>query len=200
MDDTVDWPYFNSHLLLDVFHVFFLVKDVHSKHEYFDQYLEIERAESNALNNKLFELKEEARTHLDIYDPICHQCWCSIYDLNYDYLSVYVLKNNKQIKQSYDDTLYPLQHFLFVIYYMNTISMSIIFETPFRLFCSSTLLMVVCLCIQAELFIADAPSVYYTLIIGICVFLFSIFLLLKIIITLSTVILYRIMTDILTNE
>ncbi len=52
------------------------------------------------------------------------------------------------------------------------------------------------LCIQAELFIADAPNVYCTLTIGIYVFL-----LLTVVITLLTIANnYRIMNNILTSE
>jgi hypothetical protein len=51
------------------------------------------------------------------------------------------------------------------------------------------------LCIQAELFIADAPNVYYTLTIGICIFL-----LLTVVITLLTIVNYQIMKNILTSE
>lgn len=51
------------------------------------------------------------------------------------------------------------------------------------------------LCIQAELFIADAPNVYCTLTIGIYVFL-----LLTVVITLLTIVNYQIMKNILTSE
>ncbi len=177
-----------------------LMKNVHSKHEYFDEHLKKERDQSNTINNKLFQLKQEAGNNLDTDDLICRRCWYSIYRLNYNSMSSYILKNNKRIKKSYDDTLYPLQNLLIFIYYINTSLMATTFEKPFRLFFISTLFAIINLWIQAELFIADKPNVYYTIIIGCWTVLFSIFLLLKIIITLLTIVHYRIMKNILTNE
>ncbi len=180
--------------------LFSMMKNVHSKHEYFDEHLKKERDHLNTMKQKLFELENEARNNLHTGDLVCHQCWYSIYKLDYNSISTYVLENNRHIKKSYDDTLSPLQNLLIIIYYVNTYSMSMILETPFRLFFVSTLLAVINICIQGELFIANAPNVYYTLTIGISIFLFSIFLLLKITITLLTIVHYRIMKNILTNE
>ena len=177
-----------------------MMKNVHSKHEYFDEHLKKERDQLNTIKQSLLQLKEDARNNLDINNSVCRQCWHSIYKLDYNSISAYVSENNRHIKKSYDDTLSSLQNLLIIIYYVNTYSMSMILETPFRLFFASTLLAVINLCIQGELFIANAPNVYYTLTIGICIFLFSIFLLLKITITLLTIIHYRIIKGILTNE
>jgi hypothetical protein len=177
-----------------------MIRNVHSKHEYFDEHLKKERDQLDTLKQKLLELKEDARMNLNRNDPDCHKCWYSISKLNYNYMSSYISKYNQPIKISYDDTLLPLQYLLIDIYYLNTISMTKVFKTPFRLFFLSTLFAIMNLCIHGEFFIADAPNVYYTLTIGICIFLFSIFLLLKIMITLLTIVHCRIMKNILTNE
>jgi len=177
-----------------------MILNIHCKHEYFDEHLKKERDQLNTLKQKLLEVKEDARINLKKDDPDCPQCWYYIYRLNYNSMSSYISKHNQPIKKSYDNTLFPLQDLLIVIYYLNTFSMTMVFKTPFRLFFLSSLFAIINLCIQAELFIADAPNVYYTLTIGICIFLFSIFLLLKIMITLLTIVHYRIMKNILTSE
>jgi hypothetical protein len=177
-----------------------MMKNVHSKHEYFDAYLKKERDQLNTIKQLLLELKEDARNNLDINDPVCHQSWYSIYKLDYDYMSSYILENNKHIKKSYVDTLFSLQNLLNLMFHINTISMTTIFEKTLRLFFLSSLFAIINLCIHAEIFIVDAPNVYYTLTIGLCIFSFSTFLLLKITITLLTIVHYRIIKDILTNE
>ena len=180
--------------------LFSMMKNVHSKHEYFDEHLKKERDQLNTMKQELFELENEARNNLDTDDPVCHQWWYSIYQLDYNYMSSYILKNNRPIKKSYIETLYPLQNLLILIHYMNTISIASIFKTPFRLYLLSNLFGFISLCIQGELFNSNASNIYYTLTIGICIFLFSIFLLWKITITLLTIIHYRIMKNIITNE
>jgi len=180
--------------------LFSIILNVHSKHEYFVEHLKKERDQLNTIKQQLFQLKENASTNLYKNGPDCHKCWYSIYKLNYYSIFSYISANNKPIKKSYDDTLHPLQHLLIAIYYVNLYSMGLIFKTPFRLFLLSTLFAIINVCIYGEIFIADAPNVYYTVIIGICIFLFSIFLLLKMIITLLTIVHYQIMKNILSNE
>lgn len=176
------------------------MKHVYSKHDYFVEYLKKETDQSNTIKTKLFELKEEARNNLGTANITCHQCWFSIASLNYNRMSSYILKNNKQIKKSYDDTLYPLHYLLTLVYYLNTISMTTILKIPLRLFFLSTLFAIGNLCIEAEFLIADAPNVHYALVIGICIFLLTIYLFFKMVITLLTVIHYQIMKNILTSE
>jgi hypothetical protein len=180
--------------------LFSMIRDVHSKHEYFSEHLKKERDELNTKKQIFLELKEDARINLNKNDLDCHKCWYSIYELDYNSISSYLSKYHRPIKNSYDDTLFPLQHLLIIIYYINTFSMTTIFETPFRLFFFSTLFTIINFCIQGELFIADAPNVYYTVTIAICIFLFSIYLLLEIMIVLLAIVHYRIMKNILTSQ
>lgn len=200
MENIINVSSSNFCLLLDIFLFFSMAKNIHSKHEYFNDHLKKERDELNKIKETLFELKENAINNLNTNDSVCSQCWYSIYKINYNYVWSYILKYKRSIKHSYNNTVYPMQHFLMEIFVINTISMSMIFETPFQLFFVSSLLTIISLCIQAELFIADVPNVYYTLFIGICICLFSIILLLKMIITLLTVFYYQMMKDILTTE
>ncbi|CAF3829454.1 unnamed protein product, partial [Rotaria sordida] len=48
--------------------VFSMMKNIHSKHEYFDEHLKKERDELNTITQKLFQLKKVARDNLDIND------------------------------------------------------------------------------------------------------------------------------------
>ena len=176
-----------------------MMKNIHSKHEYYNEHLKKEREQLRTITQQLLQLKEDARNNLNKINPDCHKCWYSLYKLDYNYMFD-ILKNNQHIKKSYVDILFSLQNHLILIYYMNTISMTTIFKTPFRLFFLSSLLVLINLCVQGEIFIADAPNAYYTLIIGICTFLFSTFLFLKIMNTLLDIIYYQNMKNILSRE
>jgi hypothetical protein len=177
-----------------------MMKNIHSKHDYFNEHLKKEKENLNTLEQKIHELEQIARYNLDINDVVCRQCWSSIYDLDFDYLIYHVLENSKAVKKSYDDTLFPLQHLLILICFINTISITSIFKEPIRLFFLSNLFVIISLCIHGEFFISDVPHVYYTLINGILIFLFSAFVLLKILMTLLTIVHYQIMKNILTSE
>ena len=45
------------------------------------------------------ELKQDAGKNMDTNDIICHKCWSSIYDLDFNYILSDVLENNKHIKK-----------------------------------------------------------------------------------------------------
>lgn len=148
----------------------------------------------------LLELKENAGNNLNTYDPTCHQCWHSIYALDDNCISSYISRKDRPIKRSYDDIVLPLQNLLLLMYHVNLFSMVSIFKEPFLLFCLSTFLSVMNVFIQSELFTAVAPNVYCTIAVSGCIFLFSIFLLLKMMVTLLTIIHYGIMKTIFTSE
>ncbi|CAF0882394.1 unnamed protein product [Rotaria sordida] len=184
-----------------IFSIFIsMMKNIHSKHDYFNEHLKKEREKLNTLEQKIYELKQIAGHNLDMYDIVCHKCWSSIYNLNFDYVISHALENNKPIKKSYDDTLSPLQYVFIITCFINTISITLIFKEPVRLFLLSNLFIIISLCIHGEFFISNVPDVYYTLINGILIFLFSAFVLLKILMTLLTIVHYRIMKNILTSE
>ena len=75
-----------------------------------------------------------------------------------------------------------------------------IFKEPTNFFIISKLFAFICLCISGEFFIKDKPNVYYTLIIGVSILLFSSILLIKILLTLLSITLYQMMRNILTSE
>jgi hypothetical protein len=78
--------------------------------------------------------------------------------------------------------------------------MTIIYIKPFRLVFLSTFLAIVNLCICSELFVDNTSSIFYTLTIGICITLFSIFLLFKIMIDLLMIVHYQSMKEILLSK
>lgn len=176
------------------------MRNVHSQHEYFQENLKIEREKLNEMKQNIFGIKEAARTNLFETGQDCYKCWSSLLRLDYDSIYSYIELNNKPVKKSYDDTLSPLQRLLIGIYFLNTCSMSTIYIQPFRLFFFTTFLAIVNICIYAEVFIDDRPNVYYTLTIGICIFLFSIYLLFKIVVQLLMIIHYQSMKKILRSK
>lgn len=92
--------------------LFSLMKNVHSKHDYFVEYLEKERNQSNIIKEQLFQLKEKSRNNIGKHSLTCHRCWFSIYQLDYDHISSYIVKNNRPIKRSYDDTISSYNYLL----------------------------------------------------------------------------------------
>ncbi|CAF3868505.1 unnamed protein product [Rotaria magnacalcarata] len=177
-----------------------LFTDIHSKHEYFREQLQIETEQMNRLKNDLLHLKHYYRDDVKKDDIICQKCMLPVFDIDSDYIINRLLKNNLPIKKLYNDTLLPLQHVLILICLFNTICMTMIFEKPIKLFLISSLFGIICLFIHGEFFIEDKPNVYYTLIAAIGVFLFSVFLLIKILLTLLNIIYYHTMKNILRSE
>ena len=55
------------------------------------------------------ELKYYYAHNVNKDDMTCQKCWFSVLDLNLNYIINHVLENNKHMKRSYDDTLFPLQ-------------------------------------------------------------------------------------------
>ena len=106
------------------------------------------------------------------------------------------MENNRHIKKSYDDVLFPLQFLIIFISYLNIISTMITFKKPIGMFLVSNLFAIISLCIQGERFIADQPNVHYTLFTGVGIFLVSIYVLLKIL----TIVHYQSMKDIFKED
>lgn len=178
---------------------FSMARNIYCKHGYFDENLKIEREKLNRIKENIFQLKEEVGNNL-FKDRNCHKCWYSLWQLNYNSIYAYISSNNKPIKRSYDETLSPLQKLLMGLSYVNIHLMTIIYIKPCRLFFLSIFLAIVHLCIYSELFIDNTPSIFYTLTIGICIILFSIFLLFKIMIDLLMIVHYQSMKKILLSK
>jgi len=174
--------------------------DVHSKHEYFNEQLQIEEEKLNRYKKELIKTKNYYRYNVNNNNITCKKCSSLIQKLDFDYIINHFLVNSRQIKQLYDDTLYPLQCLLILICCFNTTCIVIIFKEPTKLFLTSNLYTIICLCIYAEVFIKDKPNAYYTLITAVVIFLFSCFLLIKIFLTLLNILHYQRIKDILTNE
>ena len=170
--------------------------DIHSKSEYFHEQLQIEREEINRYQQELRELRDNTGNN----NIACKKCWSSLNYFDFDHIINHVLENNRRVKKSYNDTLDPLQHLLINICLLNTICIVIIFKKPSKLFYTSNLFTIICLFIHGEILIEDKPNVYYTLIVGVGIFLFSLFLLIKILITLLNILHYQRMKEILTDE
>jgi len=179
---------------------FSMAQNIYSKHGYFDENLKIEREKLNRTKENIFQLKEEVGNNFLKSDRNCHKCWYSLSQLNYNSIYAYISSNNKPIKRSYDETLSPLQKLLMGLSYVNIHLLTIIYIKPFRLVFLSTFLAIVHLCIYSELFVDNTSSIFYTLTIGICITLFSIFLLFKIMIDLLMIVHYQSMKKILLSK
>jgi len=174
-----------------------MIRDISSKSEHFATNLQMERKELNEIHMILFELDKRARINFAKKDRECYKCWYPLYGLKYNLIYSYIASKKSPIQQSYDDTLAPLKNLLITIYYLNLFSMTTIWKKPFRLLFVSTFFAFVNICINAELFIVNAPSVYYLLTISICIIFFSIWLLFQLIFDLLIIVHYETMKKIL---
>jgi len=193
-------------ILIIIYYQIFLICypmmiDIHSKHEYFNEQLQIERENLSKFKEELIKTEHYYRYNVSNDNITCLACWSPIWELDFDYIINHVLENNRHIKQLYDDTISPLQRLLTLICCFNTMCVVIIFKKNHTsYFFTSSLFTTICVFIYGEFFIRDKPNVYYTLITGVGIFLFSCFLLIKILLTLLNVLHYQRMKDILTNE
>ncbi len=148
----------------------------------------------------LNKIRHDCKSHVNLNNKACQKCWLCNSSYDYDQIINLVLENNRHIKKSYDDTLFPLQALLIFICSFNTICITMIFKEPITLFLTSILFTSIWVCINGEVLIQDKPNVYYALVISLGIFLFSLFLLIKILITLLKIVEYQRMKDILTSE
>ncbi|CAF3307494.1 unnamed protein product [Rotaria socialis] len=140
-----------------------MIETVHSKHEYFTKELEMEREELNRFTKELRDLRSYYKHNIGRNDMTCQKCWFPILNLNLNYIVAHVLENNRHVKRSSNDALFPLQCLLIAICFLNTFCMTMIFKEPHKLFIISNLLVPICLSIDSEFFIRDSSSVYHTL-------------------------------------
>jgi hypothetical protein len=176
--------------------IYAMMVDIHSKSEYFHEQLQTERQKMNRYQQEFRELRD----NISNKDIACQKCWSSLSYLDFDHIINHVLENHRPVKKAYNDTLDPLQQLLIFICLFNTICLVNIFKRPSTLFYTSHLFTIICLFIQGEIFIKDKPNVYYTLIMGVGIFLFSLFVLIKILITLLNILHYQRMKEILTSD
>src|ERR1700722_7737404 len=107
--------------------VYPMMINIHSKHEYFNEQLQIETKQMNRLRKELFDLKVYYTHNISKNDITCQKCWSPIWNLDINYTINHLLKYNLPIKKWYNDTLLPLQYLLILICLFNTICMTIIF-------------------------------------------------------------------------
>ncbi|CAF1450051.1 unnamed protein product, partial [Rotaria sordida] len=177
-----------------------MMLNVLSKHEYFNEQLQIENEKLNRFKQKIIDIESDHGYSIRKNDITCNKCSLHIWKLDFDYILNHIVENNRYIKKSYDDTLYPLQCILSLINCVNTICIMMIFKEPIKLFLISNLLTIICLSIYGEFFIENKPNVYYTLIFGVVLVLFSCILIIKILLTLFDIIVYQRMKNILTDQ
>ena len=178
--------YFSIFLVL-----FSLMRNLYSEREYFHENLKIEKKKINRMKEEIFELKEAAQNNLFKTGIDCYDCWHSLLELDYDSIYSYMALTNQSVKKSYEERLSPLQKLLIGLSFGNIYLMMSIYIKPVRLFIFSVLLCLINLCIYGEIFLGDQPNVYYPLSIGISMFFFSIFFLLKILLDLLMIIHYQ---------
>ena len=170
--------------------LFCLMRDIHSKHLYFKEHLQIEKEKLIRLKEKIFQFEKDVR-NISHFGKNCLKYWHSFNEINFQSIYSFMEFNNKPIKKSYDETLYPLQRLVILLSYGNIYLMMTIYIKPFRLMFFSALLYVLTVCIYAEVFIFDKPNVYYTFTIAFSAFLFSILLLFQILIDLLRIVYYQ---------
>ena len=179
--------------------LFCLMRDIHSKHLYFKEHLQIEKEKLIHLKEKIFQFEKDVR-NISHFGKNCLKYWHSFNEINFQSIYSSMEFKNKPIKKLYDETLYPLQRLIILLSHENIYVMMIIYIKPFRLMFFSALLYVLTVCIYAEIFISDKPNVYYTLTIALCTFVFSILLVFRILIDLLRIVYHQSVTKTLRSK
>ena len=109
-------------------------------------------------------------------------------------------EKNQHIKEEYNQTLLPLQYLLAFLCLMNNSLILIIFKRSLKFYFLSNIFLILCLCIYAEFFLPHQPNVSYTLYIGWSIFLFTIYLLMKVFSTLWIIEHYQSMDHLRNND
>jgi len=180
--------------------LFCSMKDIHSKHQYFHENLQIEKEKLIVLRKDISQFETDVANGFYTFGRDCYKCWLSLDKLNFQSIYSSMEFKNKPIKKLYDETLYPLQRLIILLSHENIYVMMIIYIKPFRLMFFSALLYVLTVCIYAEIFISDKPNVYYTLTIALCTFVFSILLVFRILIDLLRIVYHQSVTKTLRSK
>ena len=163
-----------------------MMNEVYLKNNYFRQKLEIERNEIHQYKEELNQMFSSRGEISGTTTNSCQHCFRLFEQIDRKRLCRFI-ERRQPIKAEYNETLEPLQHLLVLICLLNNMSIIVVYEKAFKLFFLSTIFNFICQFINAEVFIEDRPSVYYTLVNASLIISFTSYFLFKIVNTLVTI-------------
>lgn len=171
-----------------------MINEVYAKDDYFRQQLLIERERILRSKTEFDQFSRDLKLNYHENNISCRKCISLMRKIDSQQI-FRILENNDHVKHEYDKMLLPLQSLLILICLLNNISIILIFDKAVQLFSLSNMLLILCVCIHAEIFIEDRPSTMYTLIIGCCILFFTLFFLFKVFRTFFNIGYYRVVKN-----
>ena len=160
-----------------------IINEISSKDEYLRQQWLFQQERIAEQKRNLRQFLNDFKSTSDQREKSCGKCFNRILTF-YEKELFDIYEKNADIREEYNQTLLPLQYLLAFVCLLNNFSILIIFKNSFKLYVLSNILLIVCLCIYAEIFLPTQPNVSYTLFIAWSIILFTIYLLMKVLSTL----------------
>ena len=175
---------------ITLFSAYMMMSKVFGKDEYFFKHLPLEKQRLRKYQEDLKHLSTHVMPRYDRNNIVCVQCDLTLSELDLRYIRR-LIENNQHIKQEYYEVLQPCQHFFVLLCLFNTISMVTIFKEPSKLFFVSNFFCIMCLWIRGEILVDDQWVLRASLFLGLCIVLFSLYLVFIMIRTLIFVLKYQ---------
>ena len=177
-----------------------MLNEIYSKKDYFRRELHLEQEKIDQQKRDFEEFFSGWNKQGYSNDVSCQRCSSLLSQI--DRRQVFrIVKNQQHVKRQYHQTLFPVQSMLICLCLLNNLSIVFIFHRAIRLFIlSNLLLLLVCLCIDAEFFLGAPPNVFFTLAIALSIMLFTIFLFFQVLKTSIIIQNYGRMRKILSND
>jgi len=80
------------------------MKDIHSKHQYFHENLQIEKEKLIVLRKDISQFETDVANGFYTFGRDCYKCWLSLDKLNFQSIYSSMEFKNKPIKKLYDET------------------------------------------------------------------------------------------------
>ncbi|CAF1521333.1 unnamed protein product [Adineta ricciae] len=160
-----------------------MINDVSSKDEYLRQQWLFEQEKIVNQKRNLQEFLNDLQSSSIQSEKPCKNCFTTILRwYSKEILNIY--EKNRHVKEEYNQIVLPLQYLSSFVCLINNFLILITFKKSHRVYFLSNILLTICLCIYAEFFLPNEPSVSYTLFIAWSILIFTIYLLMKVFSTL----------------
>ncbi|CAF3356415.1 unnamed protein product [Rotaria socialis] len=169
-----------------------MLNEISSKDEYLHQQWLFEQEKIVNQKKNLQEFLNNLKSSSNESTKPCKKCFDSISKF-YSKAIVNIYEKNQNIKEEYNRIVLPLQYLSSLLCLINNFLIQIIFKKCWKFSFLSNILLILCLCIYAELFLPNEPNISYTLFIAWSIVIFTIYLLTKVFSTLLIIEHYQLM-------
>lgn len=158
----------------------------------------MEKETTNKYKEDLIQLSNTLRSNFDPNNLSCIRCDHLLRKIDYGQISR-VLGNNKHVKQEYDRILCPVQYLLIFVCFVNTFVIIMVFQKPLKFFLLSVSFAIGCFLVHGEFLLQDQSLLISTIILGVLIVCFSVYLSVHVVITLIVIANYQTMKGVMIN-